>query len=284
MMTAIIIFTKNEEKIISLVIDKLRFYLKQIPELKAKIFICDDSSDRTQQIAREKGCEILQGSGKGLGWSYYLALYVLSSKQSFDSIITLDGDGQTDLSEWPFFYEEFKQGWDMVVGSRFLKRGSISYSYSKINFIGVKILSFIISLSALKKFTDSHGGLRIMKAEVVKNLKFLGGHSYVQETLIEAVSKGFKVKELASKWQIRPYGQSRVVRSKLKYIKAMAIPLALRMRIHGFLAFIALALLAFFKIFFWPALLLGISAIIEYYKVGLFRRNRLKIKKGVVQK
>ena len=222
--TAIIIFTKNEEQTIPQVIDNLDHCLKQIPDLNSTVFVCDDSDDKTAEIAEKKGCKVIKGLGRGLGWSYYFALCYITSKHSFHSIITLDGDGQIDLSEIPDFYKELKKGYSLVVGSRFLKKESISYNYHTTNFLGVKALSLIISLATFKKFTDSHGGLRIMTSSLAKNFRFLGGHSYVQETIIDAVEKGLKVKEIPSKWNKRNYGQSRVVRSQIQYIKKNAHP------------------------------------------------------------
>lgn len=289
-MTAIIIFAKNEEQIIGRVIDDLKKVLKQIPELKAKLFLCDDSTDRTAEIAKKKEVGIVSGSGKGLGWSYYLALYFVSTLykktaeypeqegECFNSIITIDGDGQTDLSELPLFYEEFKKGYSLVVGSRFLKETSISYDYSTINFLGVKALSVILTLSTLKKFTDSHGGLRIMSHSIAKDINFLGGHSYVQETIIDASGKGFKIKEIPSNWNKRLYGESRVVRSRFKYIKTMTGPLLVRMRIHwlGALAFLILFALSQKVLYIW---LSGFCVLVEFYKLWIFRKNKNQIKK-----
>lgn len=289
-MTAIILFAKNEEKIIGKVIDDLKDVLKSVPNLKAKLFLCSDSTDKTEEIAKHKGLEIIPGSGKGLGWSYYLALYFLThlkeksannknqTEKNFHSIITIDGDGQTDLSELPYFYEEFKRGFHLVVGSRFLKKNSISYNYSITNLLGVKILSFVLTSSTLRKFTDSHGGLRVMSASVAKSVNFLGGHSYVQETIIDAASGGFKIKEIPSKWNERLHGESRVVQSKLKYMKYMAFPLLIRMRIHwlgilaGSSAFVLSGEVLF--IFFVAGCM-----VIELYKLWTFKRNKKKLKK-----
>lgn len=267
-MTAIIIFTKNEEQTIAQVIDNLYQCLKQIPDLNFTVFVCDDSEDKTAEIAEKKGCQVIRGSGRGLGWSYYLALWQITSKYTFHSIITLDGDGQTDFSEISDFYKEFKKGYSLVIGSRFLKRESISYKYPRINFLGVKVLSLIISLATLKRFTDSHGGLRIISSSLAKNFRFLGGHSYVQETIIDAVEKGLKVKEIPSKWNKRNYGQSRVVRSQIQYAKKMLIPLLIRMKFHWILALIVLL---FFKLFY---IILSICILIELYKITLFRKNK----------
>ena len=313
-MTAIIIFTKNEEKIISQLIDELRLILKTLPSYKFELFLSDDSTDKTREIAKSKGLPVISGKGS-LGWSYYFALnYVL--KRNFENIVTLDGDGQTDLSEIPIFLQELKKGFDLIVGSRFLcqsglkfpyfysvfsqktelsqkmkslqlKRensnttgissSTIFYSYSKWNFIGVKILSFIISFCSFQKFTDSHGGLRAMKSHIVRGISFLGTHSYVQETIISVKSQGFKVKELVSKWNPRPYGESRVVYSKIRYIKEMALPLLLRMRMH--FIFSGLFLVAFLllqnPVYLGLAVLFGLF---ELYKKYLYIKNKNQLK------
>ena len=275
-MTALIIFTKNEEKTILKVLEDLELCLKQIPDLKPSLFICDDSEDKTRERAEGKGYTFIKGSGKGLGWSYYLALQHITSKHKLHSIITLDADGQTDFSEISSFYREFNKGYSLVVGSRFLKKELISYEYPRINFFGVKILSFIISFSCLKRFTDSHGGLRVMSPSLARNFRFLGGHSYVQETIIDAVEKGLKVKEMPSKWKKRSFGQSRVVRSQIYYAKQMLIPLLIRMKIHWFLGGGSLIFLFLSKN---PTYiyLMGICIFIEFYKIRKFKKNKEKI-------
>ena len=273
-MTAVVIFAKNEERVIGRVIDDLKSVLKSVPGLNQKIFLCDDSTDKTAEIAENKGVEVIKGSGKGLGWSYYLILHILLNRrpERFDSIITVDGDGQTDLSEIPCFYREFRKKYDLIVGSRFLKQRSISYNYSKVNFIGVRILAFIITVSTGRRFSDSHGGLRVMSASATENMNFLGGHSYVQETIIDSADRGFKVKELPSKWHRRPYGESRVVRSKIKYIRAMALPLLIRTRIHLPVAALSLAVLLLFGKSFFAALF-GFCVFMELYKKVIFKKN-----------
>ncbi len=274
-MIAIVLFAKNEEKIIARTLDELNKALRQIPALRHQLFLCDDSEDQTAEIARGRGVTIIPGSGKGLGWSYYLALYLLA-QQPFEAIITADSDGQADWSEIPYFYKEFKKGYDLVVGSRFLKAHSISYNYSWINFIGVKILSFIITVSALKKFTDSHGGLRIISASAAKDINFLGGYSYVQETIIDLALRGFQIKELPSKWSKRAHGKSRVVHSRLKYMRAMAAPLFLRMKIHWPIALGGGALLLYFLSPSYLYLLaFGLWA--DLYKILLFKKNKWAI-------
>ena len=277
-MTAIVLLTKNEEHTIGSLIDNLKSFLKQTPDLNAKLFLCDDSTDQTADIAKQKGVEIIKGKNCGLGWSYYFALHFVVNLNIFKNIITIDGDGQTDLSELCHFYKELNKGYDLIVGSRFLQKQSISYPYSKINFFGVKVLSLIITISTLQKFTDSHGGLRVMKSSVAKKLNFLGAYSYVQETIMTAKEQGFKIKEVPSKWHKRKYGKSRVVHSKWKYIKAMSLPLFLRMRTHYLFLIMALILSFLFYDFsyIWLIIPFGLS---EIYKIRTSKKNLKEIRK-----
>lgn len=276
--TAVLILTKNEENSLAQLIDELRAVLKQVPNLRAKLFLCDDSTDQTPKIAKKKGLTVIKGGGRGLGWSYYKALQFLSQIDQFKTIITLDGDGQTCLLEIPVFYKELQKGYDLIVGSRFLKKDSILYNYPKLNFLGVKVLALLLSFATRQKLTDSHGGLRVMRSAVAKNLKFLGFHSYVQETIISAKEQGFQIKELASQWKLRQHGESRVVHSKIKYIKTMSLPLLLRSKAHYILAVIGLALFLLERSFVSLGMIF-FSIFIESYKLWLFRKNKKELQK-----
>ena len=144
----------------------------------------------------------------------------------------MDADGQTELSELPVFYKEFQKGYDLITGSRFLNKNSFAYKYPKINFLGAKILSYLITIATFQKFTDSHGGMRIMTSRTAETSKFLGTHSYVQETLIETVRRGFLVKEIPCFWRARSHGKSRVVSSYIRYARRMGGPLFIQARLH----------------------------------------------------
>ena len=120
----------------------------------------------------------------------------------------------------------------MVVGSRFHGSDSIKYKYPHINFFGVKVLAGMITLGTGQWFTDSHGGLRVFSRAVAENFSFIGTHSYVQETIIDTVRRGFRVAEISSAWRERRWGDSRVVSSPFIYARRMLIPLLLRLWIH----------------------------------------------------
>ena len=79
-----------------------------------------------------------------------------------------------------------------MVASRFLEKGSIKYRYRFINNFGTQVLAGMLRRLTGLPLTDSHGGIRAMRREVAQELEMLGSHTYVQETIIDAVEKDFE--------------------------------------------------------------------------------------------
>ena len=113
-----------------------------------------------------------------------------------------------------------------MLGSRFAREGLVGYRYRSVNLLGTRILTWILRRMTGLPVTDSHGGIRAMVPEVARELQIIGSHTYVQETIVDAFEKGFRIIELPSAWRKRKFGRSRVVGSIPKYI-AYTLPVLL---------------------------------------------------------
>lgn len=196
------------------------------------ILITDDSKDDTRAIARKMGAEVVSGGGKGLGFAMYQGLKS-SLEYAPDYIVAYDADGQCDPNEIPLFVDELVAGRaDMVLASRFIRPGLVHYRYPLLNRFGTVVLSAILRYFTGLPHTDSHGGIRAMVPEVVQELEMLGTHTYVQEAIIDAHEKGFRIVEIPSVWLKREHGSSRVVASIPTYIFYTLPILILRARQH----------------------------------------------------
>ncbi len=215
---SIVLPTKNEQAVLESLIKEIRdICLKNQINIK-NIFISDDSHDDTRQIARNNGVKVVIGGGKGLGLAMLKGLKEAAS-EDVDFIFAIDADGQVDLNEIPVFLNAINENnADLVLGSRFLTEGLVDYKYKWINRTGTRILSGIMNKLTGLKLTDSHGGIRVMRREVIHELDIIGNHTYVQETIIDSHENGFKIIEIPSRWLERKHGQSRVVLSIPKYI------------------------------------------------------------------
>ena len=210
--------TRNEEATIVDLIRTLTEIGREAGFKSVSVLVTDDSRDLTRKLAKENGAIVINGGGKGLGYAMFRGLKA-SLMEDPDLIVMMDADGQADPFEFYKFAEPvLNDRADLVIGSRFLDGTHVEYNYKFINRFGVRILSKILRSFTGLKITDSHGGIRAMRPEVVKELEMIGAHTYVQETIIDAHEKGFRILEIPSVWKIRKAGKSRVVGSIPKYI------------------------------------------------------------------
>ncbi len=223
----ILILTKNEEQSIASVVIKCKGWAHNVEGFESFIAIVDDSRDRTRQLAEQAGAIVVAGEGLGLGHSYMLGVeWALG--QGADWIFTIDGDGQSPLEELSSYWKaKDTSGADFILGSRFLKDGMIHYQYPTWNRFGVYLLSSALSIFSGRPITDSHGGIRLFSRDVAKSFRLYGRHTYVQETILTAAQQNFEIIEVVSAWKKRPFGESRVVKSKLKYAWRTVMPLLL---------------------------------------------------------
>ncbi len=213
----VVIPTKNEENSIATVIHDVRTAIETSGFGDPLVLVTDDSVDGTESAAREAGATVVRAGGIGLGYAMGVGLRNAAHTEC-DYIVSVDGDGQADPSEIPAFLEPLESGRaDLVLGSRFLEKGLVKYRYRWLNRLGIRMLSWLLRFFSGQRFTDSHGGIRAMRRQVVAELTITGTHSYVQETIIDAVQRGYRVIEIPSVWKERQHGSTRVVSSIPRY-------------------------------------------------------------------
>ncbi len=223
--------TKNEMNTVGPLIHSLK-KLTEENRWTAHIIVTDDSTDATRKFAQEAGAEVVSGGDIGLGAAVIVGIRKAVEKNPH-WVITLDSDGQVDINEIPKFLDVAKkERADMVTSSRFLGKENFDYRYPWLNWVGNRILVTILFFSSGKCFSDSHGGIRIIKKELAEKFYLLGKHTYVQETLILASKDGAKIIELPSRWKVREHGKSRVLSSIFRYMYRTSPALAFHMNLH----------------------------------------------------
>jgi glycosyltransferase involved in cell wall biosynthesis len=214
----VVIPTKNEQENIIEIVNSINVFFKKTPEKIITTIIVDDSTDDTKIHIKKTTAILIRGDGDGLGSAMMKGLRH-SLQFNPEIILTIDGDGQADINEIDDFLSPIENDQaDLVLGSRFKNKDLIKYNYPLLNRFGTILLSAMLRSFTGLPLTDSHGGLRAMTPEVVRNLNIFGTHTYVQETIIDAAEKGFRILEIPSVWKKRNYGSSRVVSSIPKYV------------------------------------------------------------------
>jgi len=206
----------NEEKTIRDVINKIREIMDQTKYCyNYLILVLDDGSeDKTVEEAAKTGaCVFSHQENKGLAETFRTEMK-LCCELGAEIIVHTDADGQYKAEEIPLLIEQVENGYDLVLGSRL--KGSIEYM-PKINKIGNKAFSFVISLLTKQKISDSQTGFRAFTRKVAEEIQIISDHTYTQEQIIRAAQNNYSIKEVPIYFTKRNDGQSRLMRSPLEY-------------------------------------------------------------------
>ena len=156
----ILITLYNEAPRIKKVLEKLKEY--------NLILINDGSTDNTLEIIKSyKNAHIITYR-KNRGKGYALQKGIRYAKRNkIERLILMDGDGQHNPDEIKKFDVALDKGYDVVIGSRFIKKRSNVPAMRKIILFGGKLIErFVIGV----KLTDVHNGFRAMNKNAIRNI------------------------------------------------------------------------------------------------------------------
>lgn len=183
---AVVIPAHNEEKHIGDVVSQAREKFEKV------IVVNDGSTDRTEEIAREKGAivishKVCMGKGEALKTAFS---YIVS--ENIPAFLTIDGDGQHLISDAENFIREYRK--KKRAGIFIGKRKIVSTDMPFIRRLTNASMSILISLIAFQWIPDTQSGYRLIKKEVVEKVKLLTSHFETEsELLIKASWNGFRI-------------------------------------------------------------------------------------------
>ena len=246
----VIIPTLNEEKTIGEVIDRFkRIGYNDI------LVIDGNSTDKTREIAREKGAKVVVQSGKGKGQAIAEAFEIVES----DVVVLIDGDGtylpeEVDKLLKPILTNKAEH----VIGNRFAnyEKGA----FTRLNLIGNKIINFLFRICYGVEVHDILSGYRALTREVYKNVE-LKKHGFEIETelTVETLAKGFRIAEVPITYKKRK-GRTKLkpIRDGIKIGKTV-YELIMRYSPARYLYFVGFALM-------FIGFLIGIYVVLDWFK------------------
>ncbi len=246
----------NIERLIKILEDEV---FPKIKNHDPQILVADDSSpDGTEDVVKElmkkyKNLHLNTGEKLGLGAAYLRAMQYAIDKLDADILFQMDADLFHDPHKVPQFLEKIDSGYDMVVGTRYSKGGSIPKNW------GIHRRLFSIAGNTIVRLTfmrfwlhDWTGGFRALKKEVFlkekEGLKDFAGYTFQVAFLHKAVADKFKITEVPFHAKDRDTGRSKIAPAEyiynlLRYVfKARALELMhspfLKYAITGFLGYL----------------------------------------------
>ena len=107
-------------------------------------------------------------------------------------------------------YEAYKDGYDIVVASRFMKGGSMK-GCPLLKSILVRTASSTLYLFSSIPVRDASNGFRLFSRKLINSVKIESnlGFAYSLELLAKCNRMGLKIKEIPAHWEERSKGSSR---------------------------------------------------------------------------
>lgn len=228
MKTVIILPTYNERENIITLLTALHEEAKKIKNHQIEYLIVDDMSpDGTGEVVREyikkhKDTVIITGKKEGLGKALLRGMTYAVTSMHAEILIQMDCDLSHDPTRIPLFMKAIDDGADFVVGSRYIKGGSIPENW------GIHRKIFSVVGNAIVRFGLQHpkihdwtGGYRAYRKtyfeQFAEEMKAYSGYVFQIAFLHKAVAHDAQVVEVPIHFTDRKYGHSKIAPGE--YIK-----------------------------------------------------------------
>lgn len=186
-------------------------FKEEFPKVKKHsmhlLIVDDNSPDGTGDIVasavkKYKNLHLLSGQRQGLGWAYIRGMRYAMDKIGADAVIEMDADFQHNPVDVPRLVQAFDNGADVVIGSRYIKGGSVPREwefYRKVLSWGGNLVARIILLE--QKIHDITTGFRLTRVEWLKkieleNLLAKESFAYKMDLVFQLRKMGAKIVEV----------------------------------------------------------------------------------------
>jgi glycosyltransferase involved in cell wall biosynthesis len=171
----------------------------------AEIIVADNgSTDGSQVIAKELGVRVVPVAGKGYGSA--LIGGIAAARGRF--VIMGDADDSYDFTAISPLIEKLREGYDLVMGNRFLggiEPGAMPWSH---RWLGNPVLTLISRIFFHTAVGDLHCGLRGFRKDAYERMRLRAtGMEFASEMVIKASLKRMRIAEVPV--TLRPDGRSR---------------------------------------------------------------------------
>lgn len=196
----IVIPAYNEEKNIERVVDNLVENYSQFDY----VVINDGSRDKTAEICRRRGYNFLDlpvnlglagGFQAGLKYAY---------RNHYAYAIQFDGDGQHRPEYIQSMREKMDEGYDIVIGSRFLEEKKPK----TMRMLGSNLISAAIRLTTGSKIKDPTSGMRMFSHKMIEEFALGLNYGPEPDTVSYLLKQGARVAEVQVKMDERIAGES----------------------------------------------------------------------------
>jgi dolichol-phosphate mannosyltransferase len=197
---SVVIASLNEEEGIGPTLEELQKVLND-PHL---IVIDGNSADRTIEIAKNMGADVLLQEGKGKGDALFQGMKQLNSDVQY--VVFTDADYTYPAEYVPRMIEILEQNPNvgMVIGNRFNGEHNFDKSITNPFYIGNRLLAFAQHIMNGVKLGDPLSGLRVVRCEILEDWKPKSkGFDVEAEMNFHVEYEGYQIVEIPIEYRSR---------------------------------------------------------------------------------
>lgn len=173
--------------------------------IRGEVVVADNGSeDGSIEIARRAGARVIHVKEKGYGAAVTAGFDAARGKY----LIMGDADDSYDFSNLMPFIHELRNGYDLVMGSRFkggIAPGAMPWHH---RYIGNPVLTGVLNLFHRTGMSDAHCGLRALAKSAYQKMDLrTTGMEFASEMLVKARAQRLNMTEVPT--TLSPDGRSR---------------------------------------------------------------------------
>lgn len=221
MKVTVVLPTYNEAENIEDFLKALYKVIDEISDFDINTLIVDDNSpDGTADIVENlqknnSKIYLLKNNTRGLGNAYRAGFKYAMENFEPDALVEMDSDFSHNPEKLKELLPPLKKGYDFVIGSRYIKGGSIPDNWALIRKLNSKYGNvFARFIAGLKQVKDCTSGFRAIKTDILKQIDLDGlnvnGYAFQMNILYECVKLGAKTREIPINFIDRVRGKSKL--------------------------------------------------------------------------
>jgi dolichol-phosphate mannosyltransferase len=233
MRIVLIIPTFNERGNVGRLVDELQSVFGALPHDMHILVVDDSSPDDTAGIVREcqkrwPDVHLLQGEKHGLGAAYIRGMRHALDVLQADAVFEMDADFSHKPADVPRLIAALDQGADFVIGSRYVRGGSIPKGWALHRKLNSRFGNIVARyVAGIPRIRDCTAGFRAIRADVIRPIDMLGfrvqGYAFQIALLHAAVVRGARVVELPVDFVDRTVGESKLgMKDIVEFFKSVA--------------------------------------------------------------
>lgn len=168
------------------------------------VVVNDGSKDRTAEICRKNGYELIDlPINLGLAGAFQTGLKYAHQK-GYSYAIQFDADGQHRPEFIEKMLNRIKEGYDIVIGSRFV---NVKKNKS-MRMLGSRMLTVAIKFTTGKRIADPTSGMRMFSKNMIKEFAQNLNYGPEPDTVCYLLKNGAKISEVSVCMDERQAGES----------------------------------------------------------------------------